>query len=138
MRRRVDRRGPEGVSRNDMNSFLRVSVSPRHFVSLPDLYRAPVVLRELEDRRTFHPSRALRPAGSFMRDDRRIIAKSSAVNVLRDDISARVGFAVPTKVAVCVRRQQRKEVLHASRFFGKGAGGVSRNRRRNEWSGIDC
>lgn len=93
------------------------------------------VVRSLEDRRTFHPAGPLRPAVSFPRDAARRVAKSSAVMSKRDDISSRVGFAVPERVAVCVRRKQRKEVLHALRKTGSG---VSRVRRRNIWSDVDC
>jgi len=91
---------------------------------------------ELDDRRRFDPAGPLRPAYSVYRADRRLIAKSSAVGSPRNDtLSARVGFAVPKRVAVCVRRQQRKEVIHA---LGKQGGGGSRRRRRTVFSDIDC
>ena len=91
---------------------------------------------QVDDRRFFDPAGPLRPAYSVYRADRRLIAKSSTVGSPRNDtLSARVGFAVPKRVAVCVRRQQRKEVIHA---LGKQGGGGSRRRRRNSWSDIDC
>lgn len=90
----------------------------------------------LDDRRRFDPAGPLRPAYSVYRDDRRLIAKSSPVGSVRNDtLSARVGFVVPERVAVCVRRQQRKEVIHA---LGKQGGGGSRARRRNRWTDVDC
>lgn len=52
----------------------------------------------------------------------------------------RIGFDDPRRVMICVRRQRRKEVMHALRF----AGGRGRRRttfrqpRRNYYSGIDC
>lgn len=107
-------------------------------LSLPvTAYVNPRAVLAVDDRRRYDPAGPLRPAYSFGRDARRIIAKSSPVGSPRNDtnISARVGFAVPKRVAVCVRRQQRKEVLHA---FKRAGGGVSRKRRRNEWSNVDC
>lgn len=110
-----------------------VSPSPRVFRSLPPLYSPS--LTAFEDRRTFHPAGPLRPAFSFDRGARRLVAKATS---LHGGLSARVGFAVPKKVAVCVRRKQRKEVLHATNFFGRGAGGVSKRRSRNRFSDVDC
>jgi len=46
-----------------------------------------------------------------------------------------VAFTTPKKMAICVRRQQRKEVLHAFRKTGK----VGQKRpRRNYFSGVAC
>lgn len=46
-----------------------------------------------------------------------------------------VRVATPSRVAVCVRREQRREVLHALRRTG---GGGRKRRRYNEWSNISC
>lgn len=94
---------------------------------------------ELGDRRVFHPAGPLRPAFSFRRGDRRIIIKqSSAAAPKRNDTYSdwRVAFAVPRNVGVCVRRKQRKEVLHALKRVGKGSGGG--RHRWNYWSGVNC
>lgn len=40
----------------------------------------------------------------------------------------------PRNLAVCVRRKDRREVLHALRRVGRGGG----KRRRNEWSDVHC
>lgn len=40
----------------------------------------------------------------------------------------------PRNVAVCVRRHDRREVLHALCRLGRGGG----KRRRNEWSDVHC
>lgn len=45
-------------------------------------------------------------------------------------------FARPERVGVCVRRHQRREVLHALKFTGKGSGGGRKPRRRQ--STIRC
>lgn len=99
------------------------------------LIRSPV-LREVEDRRLFTPARVRTAAPIFSRSSTRLVSPQAATR--GGFPSARVGFAVPRDVAICVRRKQRKEVLHASKFGGKGAGGVSRRRRRNEFSYVDC
>lgn len=107
-------------------------------LSLPvTAYVNPRAVLAVDDRRFFDPAGPLRPAYSFGRDARRIIAKSSPVGSLRNDtnLSARVGFAVPKRVAVCVRRQQRKEVIHA---LGKQGAGARARRRRSVWSNVDC
>lgn len=111
------------------------------------IYRAPVrlpqisivrprvtpklTLRVIEDRRTFHPLRDARPVLTFSRrDQRRIVEKSRSVARASRDPNPfpalRLGFAVPEKVAVCVRRKQRRESLFAFKRTGKG----SRSRRR--------
>lgn len=95
-------------------------------------------LPEIEDRRTFHPLGDSRPLGTFSRrDQRRIVDKSVAVaNQYRDPFpSLKLGFAVPEKVAKCVRRKQRREALFAYARTGKGA---RARRKRDFWSDIRC
>lgn len=41
-----------------------------------------------------------------------------------------------SQLSVCVRREQRRQVLHALRKTGKG--GSRKPRRRNEWSNYKC
>lgn len=91
------------------------------------------------DRRFYHPAGPVRPAFSFRVADRRIVVKQSSRSApLRNDTYAdwRVGFDVPKRVAICVRRKQRKEVVHALKLSGKGA--RARRHKRNYWSGVDC
>lgn len=100
---------------------------------------SPVVIPG--DRRMWHPApRMIRPIATFSRRDqsRIIVKKSSAVAPARNDTYSdfRVGFAVPRKVGVCVRRKQRKEVLHALKYIGKGS--RARRHRWNDLSRIDC
>lgn len=91
-------------------------------------------LTMLEDRRVFHPERDYRPARTFSRIDQRRLVPASLVTdrIMR---SGQLRFAVPDKVVVCVRRKQRREVLHALRRTGKGAGAP---RHRNYQSDISC
>lgn len=88
------------------------------------------------DRREWHPEGKFRPAGTISRRDQARIVVKSAPARTRNDISNRVGFAVPKKVSVCVRRKQRKEVIHALRLTGKGS--RSPRRIRDWYSDIDC
>lgn len=132
MARKRSHRGPPPPSLRIPNR-----VSP----PLPAFRLGPVdplgarLLRQIEDRRTWHPAALTRPfLTTGLRSAARLTVKSSP-HALRNDISNRVGFAVPKKVVVCVRRKQRKEVLHA---MGKAGGRVSRRRRRNDASNIDC
>lgn len=47
-----------------------------------------------------------------------------------------VGFHAPHRVAVCVRRKERREVLFAERRTGKGS--RASRRRRDRFSDISC
>lgn len=92
----------------------------------------------IEDRRLFHPLGDSRPLATFSRrDQRRIVDKSVAVaNQYSDPFpSLKLGFAVPEKVAKCVRRKQRREALFAYARTGKGA---RSRRKRDFWSNIRC
>lgn len=104
--------------------------------SLLDRILTEPVTLSLEDRRIYNPMRELAPPRAYPRDAARITVKSSPARSQRyDTLSARVGFAVPERVAMCVRRKQRREVIHALRKNGSGG---SRRRRRTIWSDVDC
>lgn len=47
-----------------------------------------------------------------------------------------IAFADPRSTIACIRRQRRREVLHALRKTGKGS--KARKRHRNQNSGIRC
>lgn len=51
---------------------------------------------------------------------------------------ARVGFALPWQVIICVRRRRRREVLHALDVAGKRGVGAGKKQRRDEYSEIRC
>lgn len=141
-KRRGDRRGPGGVSRTD----IRFQDPERGFVTFRSLERldpriswlrdTSLVLRDVDDRRRFHPAGPLlRPAVSLRH---RSDARSSVKHGLRRMAWHAVGFAVPEFVVTCIRRKQRKEVLHATNFGGGGRGSVSPIRRRNYLSDVFC
>lgn len=113
--------------------------------------RAPLRLRAaplrspnaLADRRLYHPNPFLRPAPSTWRAATRLVVATtpmrrgdrSEVRLRRGVLEPNVQFAVPKRVIVCIRRKQRREVLHAMKRTGSGKG---RRRRRNEWSSVIC
>lgn len=128
------RRRSSGPTYNT-NVPVRSLLPPRVQVVRP---RVRPVLRVIEDRRTFHPLREMRPVLTFSRrDQRRIVEKAKSVpRPYRDPFpSLRLGFAVPHKVAICVRRKQRREALFA---FNRQGPGARARRRRTETSKLHC
>lgn len=101
-------------------------------------------LREVEDRRTYHPD-PVRPLKSLAGRVARLgfIGPARPARGTLQRFKARQGTLTlpgarfPRQTVVCVRRQQRKEVLHALAKAGKS--GTSRKRhRRNETSTVIC
>lgn len=115
-------------------------------VDLPQIVvvrrRVPSSFSIIEDRRLFHPLGDFRPARSFLARPRpRLVIADVNVNRGRRKVTpykvpSQIGFSVPRDVVVCVRRKQRKEVLHAFKFTGRGSG--SGRKRRNYWSDVSC
>ncbi len=94
----------------------------------------------LEDRRTFHPDVNNRPI-AWTRNAHRLVVRDKTYSKVRRPLpyqsgtKATVAFTDPKRVVVCVRRNQRKEVLHALKKTGR----VGQKRpRRNELSNISC
>lgn len=104
----------------------------RPLLSLPEL------VLSLDDRRTYYPDVSLRPLGSLSRLARRVAVSGGPSGVTRNVLRGAdvFGFTIPKKVALCVRRKQRRSVLFAMERTGKGS--RSRVRRRNEWSDVKC
>lgn len=105
----------------------------------PIIVKRPVVqttLQQVEDRRRWHPLRKLAPAGTLSRRDQRRLVEKSRPNPFNDPFpSFRIGFEVPKKVAVCVRRKTRREVIHA---LGKTGSGAKARRRKSEFTNVRC
>lgn len=115
-------------------------------------------LQEIEDRRTFHPSGVHRPirmistaapstltlrdrkysktAAKFGRQWRSPLFRGLGAK-LSSQTKASLAHEMPERVIACVRRKQRKEVLHAQRKTGR-SGRITRRRRRNETSKYRC
>lgn len=116
-----------------------------------------VSLRDYEDRRQYHPEGTFAPARRFSSTRHRLMAYGGYADVRRTaDTRSRtpyggyadsikvfshlpqaVGFTSPKKVLICVRRQQRREVLHALRETGRGSGGQKRA-KWSEYSSVRC
>lgn len=107
------------------------------------LSQMPPIL--LEDRRTFHPERQFRPPAAYYRSDTRLVSKVVAPNGKRSiarplwslqytDTPHTVGFARPDRVAICIRRKVRRQVLLAAGVGGKRV----RKGERTYKSGFHC
>ena len=93
--------------------------------------RIHTLLSDIEDRRQFHPLDDIRPAKGLSR-----FGSMLHVSPVGDRAKARkvqrsgpetFKFNIPSGVAVCVRRQQRREVLFALKRSGKGSKSQSRS-----------
>lgn len=87
-------------------------------------------LQELEDRRRWHPERWGQPVKATIRSATQVVVKPRQGPVL----TSRLSFADPKRIAVCNRRQTRKEVIHA---LGK-AGSGNKAPTRKPTSEISC
>lgn len=122
-----------------------VNATPRvRPVVLPSVstFNYPLIL--LEDRRTFHPDGQFRLPAARYRSDTQLVPKGrsngsrgksrSVRSVLYSAPPAAVGFARPDRVAICVRRKTRRQVIFAS-----GVGGTKvRRGKRTYKSGFHC
>lgn len=122
-------RNRDRTRREAVDPFARALLRP---VVLPRPLSVPVLRRSLPgDRRLFEPAR-VRPAAAVVRGAARLVVFKPRSRVM----SHRVSFAMPKKVALCVRRQRRREVLFAAGVGG--ARGRKRPPRRNEFSDVSC
>lgn len=101
-------------------------------VPLPSLLPS---LRMIEDRREFYPDR-LRPARALFSDAADMVVARPLGRRADLSVPFRLSFRDGSKVAICVRRKQRREVLFADLRTGKGS--RVRRRRRNEYSDVRC
>lgn len=91
-------------------------------------------LRQVEDRRQWHPEGPRRAPGARNRFAPRLVTPGW-VPLGGDLPTAKIGFADPLNVAVCVRRKQRREVLFAKHKAGRRG---QRRPKRNWFSNIKC
>lgn len=135
---------------------------PQTFASTPQVLRSvptPLPIHKYQealdyyDRRTFRPDRTTRAPSSGPQFAARIV--STAITVRRRQrrfhgiiasytdplyhpkryLRQRLGFSIPRRLEVCIRRKVRKEVIFAKRKAGKGG---QRKPIRNFWSAISC
>lgn len=132
--------------RSPTRTFINTPVRPRPVI-LRVRAKPVLALQTIEDRRMYHPETYTRPVMTFSRrDQRRIVHKAQHIsnnlpkNGLRSPLVAsgwsKVGFAVPKKVALCVRRKVRREAILALGLGGAGA--RQKRRKRNYWSTVSC
>lgn len=109
-------------------------------VMVRQLYHGRYTSEPLYDRRRHQPTDYPQSPGStYARATRLHVGGFSPLSrsTREDDIPAGLRFAIPSHIAVCVRRKVRREVLHAlDRTSKRGRGGGKRH--RNFWSGIKC
>jgi len=101
----------------------------------------------VSDRRLFHPEDDFSPALGFGSVPASVTFSTGTLSTPRPPLSKRTSglptgslighpaFAAPPGVAICVRRKQRREVLHALRKTKPGRG---RSKRRNYYSEVKC
>lgn len=104
-------------------------------------------LRSIEDRRTWHPEGINRPARLFHAPSARFrqierpyrrpneAVRSAAFTAFKSFAPAGIAFQNPSRVLICVRRNIRREVLHARGVAGRSG---LRPPRRSWSSGISC
>lgn len=130
----TDERDTSDIASEPLQKLLRPQI--QH--TAPVVHPSPTkilknTLRQIEDRRTYHPQGAQRPARSLERSQHRLVIPQKK-NAPR--LSNRVQFDAPKRVLICIRRKIRKEVLFAKRKTGKGA--RARRHRRNYFSEVTC
>jgi len=91
--------------------------------------RLPTLLSTIPERRTYHPAGSARPV---------LTVTGTPARGLRAPTPKSLAFAKPRKITVCVRRQQRKEVMFAAGHGGSRGLGRRKKRRVNENSKISC
>lgn len=121
------------ATRDDLTSLVARPV--RSPLIKPTTFDFLSKLTEVDDARTFSPEIA-RPARSILsRSATQLVAPRKAQRVHgRTTVPHAVGFARPREVVICVRRKERREVIHALRKNGRGG----KRARWSEWSHINC
>jgi len=98
------------------------------------LYRPErAVVRSVEDRRMFHPEGVFRAPRALGMRPRVVLRKPDGLRAAKAAWHSPV-LEVPERVAMCVRRKERREVLHALKRT-RGGGG---SRRFTFWSKVGC
>lgn len=151
-RRKKDRRDERQVQRDDYYIASSLLDEPA-YRPVRRAVEPSVTLLDIEDRRRWDPEGEYRPARSLLGPASVIevtggvgaggrVARSRSAprgrpyrSPFYDFPPGRMQFDVPRRVAVCVRRKQRREVLFAKRRTGKGSRAP---RTRDYWSDVSC
>lgn len=118
-----------------------VTTTTSNFVARP---HTVLNLNPIEDRRRYHPEGPARPAktvtGNRVTPLKVKIAQPKkygwkAVKASHA-VPKKIRFDVPKETLICIRREQRREVLHAlKKIKGRGKGG---SRKLNWFSEVSC
>lgn len=112
----------------------------------PDQWSVGPTMRQVEDRRTWHPGSYTRPAARFDGALHRLVAPvqnpvykpvslpSTKIKFFQP-LPSGVAFKDPQGVTICERRSRRRQVMFATRKSGKGG---QRRPRYNEYSSVQC
>jgi len=123
-------RGGRGNSNTTANGTLpRPTIRPLALLTISTSETLNSILPQLEDRRLYSPDYRVRAPGSVQRKNARLVQDQ------KDPTLRRYMFADPSKVAMCIRRKVRREVLHALKVAG---GKGIKKYRRNFWSNVGC
>lgn len=134
MARRARRAAP---NRNRVPKRDYIPIARHRLLSVPVVRLRRLDLRAFEDRRHWSPMSPVR--FSWPRRIKRLGAVKAVLHEeprghLKSSLSSlRMSFVAPKRVLVCVRRKQRREVLHAMRRLKSGGA-----KRRTEWSDVKC
>lgn len=111
----------------------------RVFRTQPELpFGLPLNLSSVEDRRAFHPMGELRPAKNLRGASHQLVVRNAApAHAVRNPyfVNRGVAFQAPRDVLVCIRRENRREVLHALNKTGKVG---QKKPRYSHYSSISC
>lgn len=148
MARGKGQRDTPNIANDPVADLLMPSVDPLSPVVDP-LLDDPLLA--MEDRRTWHPAGPARPsmmtwssdvvadrASTFVRNTLYDVSGRRYVDRARNYVGAALAFRDPSRVALCVRRKIRKEVLFALSPHRRIGAGRGKHRRRNWASSIRC
>lgn len=126
MAKRRKRQGGRDLTNAITNDYLQPNINQIFNVARP-----AVPDQAIEDRRRYHPLKQYAPPQATRRSAARLVLRGAVALGTK----APVGFRAPAKVMLCIRRKQRKEVMHATKNAGKGG---LRKPKRNIWSDVKC
>lgn len=121
-------KGRRGITQTTANQRLP-TLSPSRQWDLEDY------LLSIEDRRTSHPDGPVRAPRSTQAFHVSYKTAPAGRNSNPWDVPSGIQFEDPSRVLICVRRKQRKEVLHALKKTGKRG---QKRPRRGYYSEIHC
>lgn len=135
-RRRTTNRDHNNIASDPLDSFLTPVVRPKHVTNATPTTTQylPKSLRQIEDRRTWHPDGAQKRPPATVHSSKAKLAVAPPQKNKRI-LPHRIAFQAPKSVLVCIRRKMRAEVLHALKRTRRGSGSP---KHRTAFSDIKC